>query len=83
LDLVLKSRFIVDHRQHVLVHGAEFLRARQMGGVSDEHIVGEIGEVLGGTKSGRLAAADITLYKSLGHAVQDIAAVAWLHQHCG
>jgi ornithine cyclodeaminase/alanine dehydrogenase-like protein (mu-crystallin family) len=81
--LVLKCRFIADHREHVLVHGAEFLRAKQMGAVWDEHIVCEIGEVLGGTKPGRLAAGDITLYKSLGHAVQDIAAVAWLHQHCG
>jgi ornithine cyclodeaminase/alanine dehydrogenase-like protein (mu-crystallin family) len=79
--LVLKSRFFADHREHVLVHGAEFLRAKQMGAVSDEHIVGEIGEVLGGTKRGRLAATDITLYKSLGHAVQDIAALMWLHQH--
>jgi len=79
--LVLKSRFIADHREHVLVHGAEFLRAKQTGAVSDEHIVGEIGEVLGGTKPGRVAAGDITLYKSLGHAVQDIAALAWLHRH--
>jgi ornithine cyclodeaminase/alanine dehydrogenase-like protein (mu-crystallin family) len=80
--LVLKSRFIADHREHVLVHGAEFLRAKQMGAVTDEHVVAEIGEVLGGTKPGRLAETDITLYKSLGHAVQDIAALAWLHQHC-
>jgi ornithine cyclodeaminase/alanine dehydrogenase-like protein (mu-crystallin family) len=83
LPLVLKSRFIADHREHVLVHGAEFLRAKQAGAVSDEHIAAEIGEVLAGAKPGRLAAADITLYKSLGHAVQDIAALAWLHQHCG
>jgi ornithine cyclodeaminase/alanine dehydrogenase-like protein (mu-crystallin family) len=82
LPLVLKSRFIADHREHVLVHGAEFLRAKQAGAVSDEHIAAEIGEVLVGAKPGRLAAADITLYKSLGHAVQDIAALAWLHQHC-
>lgn len=79
--LVLKSRFIADHREHVLVHGAEFLRAKHLGAVTDEHVLGEIGEVLGGTKPGRIAAADITLYKSLGHAVQDIAALAWLHQH--
>jgi ornithine cyclodeaminase/alanine dehydrogenase-like protein (mu-crystallin family) len=83
LPLVLKSRFIADHREHVLVHGAEFLRAKQAGAVSDEHIAAEIGEVLAGAKPGRLVAADITLYKSLGHAVQDIAALAWLHQHCG
>jgi ornithine cyclodeaminase/alanine dehydrogenase-like protein (mu-crystallin family) len=79
--MVLKSRFIADHREHVLAHGAEFLRAKQAGAVSDDHIIGEIGEVLSGAKPGRLAATDITLYKSLGHAVQDIAAAAWLHEH--
>ncbi len=30
-DLVVRSRYIADHREHVLVHGAEFLRAKQAG----------------------------------------------------
>jgi ornithine cyclodeaminase/alanine dehydrogenase-like protein (mu-crystallin family) len=80
-DLVVRSRFIADHREHVLVHGAEFLRAKQSGAVSDSHVAAEIGEVLSGAKPGRTATNEITLYKSLGHAVQDIAATAWLYQH--
>ena len=75
-DLVVRSRYIADHREHVLVHGAEFLRAKQAGAVKDDHIAAEIGEVLSGAKPGRTAADEITLYKSLGHAVQDIAATA-------
>lgn len=79
--LVAKSRFIVDHREHVLVHGAEFLHARQSGAIGVDHIVAEIGEVLSGAKPGRTSPNEITLYKSLGHAVQDIAATAWLYEN--
>lgn len=80
-DLVVRSRFIADHREHVLVHGAEFLRAKQAGAVTDAHIVAEIGDVLSGAKRGRTTDDEITVYKSLGHAVQDIAATAWLYEN--
>ncbi len=79
--LVVQSLFIADHREHVLVHGAEFLRAKAQGAVTDAHIAAEIGEVLSGAKPGRTARDEITVYKSLGHAVQDIAAVAWIYEH--
>lgn len=80
-DLVASSRFIVDHREHVLAHGGEFLRAKAAGMVDDDHIAAELGQVLSGARLGRTGPADITLYKSLGHAAQDLAAAAWLHQH--
>jgi len=80
-DLVVKSRFIADHREHVLLHGAEFLRAKEAGAVTDGHVAAEIGEILSGARDGRLSPGDITLYKSLGHAVQDIAVTAWLYEH--
>lgn len=80
-DLVAASRFIVDHREHVLVHGGEFLRAKAAGLVDDDHIAAELGEVLSGARLGRTDLDQITLYKSLGHAAQDLAAAAWLHQH--
>ena len=79
-DLVAAGRFVVDHREHVLAHGGEFLRARSAGLVGDDHIVAEIGEVLAGTTPGRTSASQITIYKSLGHAAQDLAAAAWLYQ---
>ncbi|MFN3572953.1 MAG: ornithine cyclodeaminase family protein [Phenylobacterium sp.] len=77
-ELVAMSRFIVDHREHVLVHGGEFLRAKAAGRVGDAHIAGEIGEVYARRLPGRTSAEEITVYKSLGHAVQDLACVAWL-----
>ena len=39
-----------------------------------------IGEVLAGTRPGRQSPSDITVYKSIGHAVQDLAAAAYLYE---
>ena len=75
-DLVVRSRFIVDSREGVLNQGAEFLRARAAGLIGDDHIVAEIGQVLAGEIEGRRSAEEITVYKSLGHVVQDLA-TAW------
>lgn len=74
--VVLRSRFIVDSREGVLRQGAEFLRAREGGLIDDGHIAGEIGQVLAGDVPGRRSAEEITVYKSLGHVVQDLA-TAW------
>ena len=75
-DLVVRSRFIADSREGILQQGAEFLRARQAGLVGDDHIVAEIGQVLAGDVPGRRSPAEITVYKSIGHVVQDLA-TAW------
>jgi ornithine cyclodeaminase/alanine dehydrogenase-like protein (mu-crystallin family) len=74
-DLVVKSRFIADSREGVLAQGAEFLRARAAGLIGDDHVAAEIGEVLAGLKPGRQSPDQITVYKSLGHVVQDLASV--------
>jgi ornithine cyclodeaminase len=75
-DLVVRSRFIADSREGVLQQGAEFLRAKAAGLVGDDHVVGEIGQVLIGEIGGRRSEEEITVYKSLGHVVQDLAS-AW------
>jgi ornithine cyclodeaminase len=75
-DLVLHSRFFVDSRESVLAQGGEFLRAKAAGLITDDHILAEIGQVLAGDAQGRLSPNDITVYKSLGHIVQDLAP-AW------
>jgi ornithine cyclodeaminase len=76
--LVARARFIADHREGILAQGAEFLRARAAGLVDDDHVVGEIGEVFSGAKPGRETAAQVTIYKSIGSVVQDLACAEWL-----
>jgi len=75
-ELVVRSRFIADSREGVLNQGAEFLRAKAAGLIGDDHIVAEIGQVLAGEIVGRRSPEEITVYKSLGHIVQDLAS-AW------
>ena len=75
-DLVVRSRFIADSREGVLQQGAEFLRAKAAGLIGDDHVVGEIGQILAGDIEGRRSPDEITVYKSLGHVVQDLAS-AW------
>jgi ornithine cyclodeaminase len=75
-DFVARSRFVVDSREGVLRQGAEFLKAKQAGVIGDDHIAAEIGQVLAGDIAGRRSDKDITVYKSLGHVVQDLAS-AW------
>lgn len=78
--LVAMSRYIADSRASALDAAAEFLAAKATGIVTDDHIVAEIGDVLLGTAPGRRTDDEITVYKSLGHAVQDLAVAAHLYR---
>jgi len=82
-DLVVHSRFIADSREGVLSQGAEFLRAKEAGLIGDDHIVAEIGQVLAGEIEGRRSPGEITVYKSLGHVVQDLASAWALYSQAG
>ena len=75
---VVKSRFFVDCRESTVNEGGEYLRALETGAITPEHILGEIGEVANGTKVGRRAPNDVTLYKSLGIAPQDLASAHYV-----
>ncbi|MFN4296302.1 MAG: ornithine cyclodeaminase family protein [Brevundimonas sp.] len=77
-DLVARSRFLADYGPGVLAQGAEFLAAKQAGLIDDSHVVGEIGQVFAGTLKGRTRPDQVTVYKSLGHVVQDLACASWL-----
>lgn len=78
--LVAKARYFADYRPGVLAQAAELAAARDAGLVDDSHVVGEIGEVFAGGLQGRQDDSQITIYKSLGHVVQDLAAAAYLRQ---
>jgi len=77
---VAKSKFYVDYREAALAAAGELLAAIKQGAVTESHIAGEIGKVADGQLSGRQDDAEITMYKSLGVASQDLAAAhaIWL-----
>ncbi|HEY4594314.1 MAG TPA: ornithine cyclodeaminase family protein [Thermoanaerobaculia bacterium] len=71
---VARSRLYTDRRESLLAEAGDFLLAREEGAVTDDHILGEVGEVLEGKVPGRRSDAEIKLFKSLGIAVEDLAA---------
>jgi ornithine cyclodeaminase len=75
---VVKARFFVDYRGSTLHEGGEYLRALRAQAITAGHILGEIGEVANGSKIGRRSAGDVTLYKSLGIAPQDLASAHYI-----
>ncbi|MFL6764050.1 MAG: ornithine cyclodeaminase family protein [Sphingomicrobium sp.] len=79
-ELVAKARYFADYRPGVLAQAAELAAARAARIVDETHVIGEIGEVFAGRVAGREDDSQITIYKSLGHVVQDLAAAAYLHR---
>jgi ornithine cyclodeaminase len=70
---VAKARLFVDRRESTLAEAGDFLLARAEGLVGDDHIVAELGELLIGRAVGRRSADEVTVFKSLGIAVEDLA----------
>ena len=77
--LVARGRVFADHLEGVLRQGAEVRHAIAAGLIGEDHVLGEIGEVMSGAKIGRTAPSDVTIYKSLGAIVQDLYAGWFIH----
>lgn len=73
-QVVARSRFYIDYLPSALAQAGELLNAIEEGTVNEDHIAGEIGAVLDGEAPARQTPEDITVYKSLGVAAQDLAA---------
>jgi ornithine cyclodeaminase len=70
---MLKSHLFVDRRESVLNEAGDFIMPKNEGALDDSHIRGELGEILLGQVQGRTSAEEITLFKSLGLAIEDLA----------
>jgi ornithine cyclodeaminase/alanine dehydrogenase-like protein (mu-crystallin family) len=73
-ETVAAATLFVDRRESTLNESGDYLFAVEEQGIGPAHIVAELGEVLTGTHPGRRADDELTLFKSLGIAVEDLAA---------
>jgi ornithine cyclodeaminase/alanine dehydrogenase-like protein (mu-crystallin family) len=73
-DTVAAARFFVDRRESTLNESGDFLLAAAEKGLGTDHIVAELGELLNGTAEGRRSADELTVFKSMGIASEDLAA---------
>ena len=69
-----RAKIVVDSRDAIMAECGDILLALKEKAIGENHIHGEIGEVLAGLKPGRTRSDELTLYKSVGIAVQDVAA---------
>ena len=73
---VAAAALFADRRDSLLAESGDYLLAAADGAVAPDRVRGELGEVLLGTAPGRLTPAEITVFESLGLAVEDVAAAA-------
>jgi ornithine cyclodeaminase len=72
--LVRDARVFVDSRVGALAEAGDLVIPIKEGAIDASHIAGELGDVFGGRTPGRKSAGEITIFKSLGMAVEDVAA---------
>lgn len=78
-NAVVRARLFVDRRESTVNEAGDFLIPRKEGAIGDDHILGELGEILLGRNAGRTGAREITLFKSLGLAVEDVASAHYIY----
>jgi alanine dehydrogenase len=74
VETVLRAKVVIDHREASLAEAGDLLIPLKQGLITEDHIYAELGEIAAGLKPGRASPEEITLFKSVGVAVQDVAA---------
>jgi alanine dehydrogenase len=77
--LVARARLVVDSRAAALQESGDIVQPIRQGLFTADHVCAELGEIVSGRRPGRSDAAEVTLFKSLGQAIEDLVAadLAW------
>lgn len=78
-ELIAVSRLFVDRIESAKNEAGEYLNAVAAGLIDESHILAEVGELVTGRKQGRQNFEEITLFKSLGLAMEDVASARYLY----
>jgi ornithine cyclodeaminase/alanine dehydrogenase-like protein (mu-crystallin family) len=73
-ECIKRARVYVDTREGALKEGGDIVQPIKAGVVSSDHVVGDLFDLARGTGKGRQSAEEITLFKSVGAALEDLAA---------
>lgn len=79
-ETIAAASLFVDRRESTINESGDYLLAVRDGLVGPDHIRAELGEVLQGEKPGRTSSEEITLFKSLGLAIEDLFAADYLYR---
>jgi ornithine cyclodeaminase len=79
-EAVRRARFFTDCRESCVNEAGDYRLALAEGAIGEAHLLGELGDVLLGRVPGRTSPADVTVYESLGVALEDLAAAHAIHR---
>lgn len=79
-DLAVRAALFADYRPSIFAQAGELIALIKAGRVGEDHVLAEIGEVLAGSHPGRTAPDQVTLYRSLGIAAQDLACAHYCYE---
>ena len=73
------AALFADSRESLVNESGDYLFAVEEAGIGPDHVRAELGDVLTGSREGRRSAEELTVFKSLGLAVEDLAAAEHVH----
>lgn len=79
-ETIRRAKLVVDSREAAFHEAGDILIPLAEGTIGRDHIHAEVGEIASGAKQGRTSAEELTIYKSLGIATQDMAAAKLLYE---
>ena len=71
-ETVARALLVVDSRDAVWAESGDLIIPQKEGRISSETVHAELGEIVAGTEPGRTSETEVTLFKSVGNAVQDV-----------
>lgn len=72
IETVERARLYVDQTSACLAEAGDIIKAIESGAIKKDHILGELGDLISGKVKGRVRRDEITLFKSVGNAIQDL-----------
>ncbi len=72
--LLARAALFTDSRAAILKESGDIIQSIREGLFDEDHVRAELGEVINGAKAGRSSAKEVTLFKSLGLAIEDVSA---------
>jgi len=78
---IQRATYVPDLKKRALQDAGSFLHALEAGVIDEDHIHGELGDVVAGTVPGRQSAEEITLFDSGGTGIETVAAATLLYEN--
>jgi ornithine cyclodeaminase len=79
-EAVRRARIFVDTRAGAFAEAGDILQPLQAGAIGKEAVLGDLAELCRGTAQGRTTAGEITLFKSVGASIEDLAAAVAVYE---